>query len=167
MPLPFTISDLRQRPEFFDIVAERIWRAWWQAQGTPFDYISDRLHEIMTASPIPLAFVAHDREIFLGTASVIASDLPERPQLTPWVAAVWVEQSARRCGVGGALVNHATQACRASGFEHIYLCARPHMTRFYEKLGWKIIERGVGEHRLNVFVQNAVAEATAIRDSRP
>jgi hypothetical protein len=26
MPLPFTISDLRQRPRVFDIVADRIWR---------------------------------------------------------------------------------------------------------------------------------------------
>jgi hypothetical protein len=31
MSLPFTISDLRQRPEFFDIVAMRIWQAWRQA----------------------------------------------------------------------------------------------------------------------------------------
>src|ERR1700682_478383 len=28
MSLPFTISDLRQRPEFFDAVADRIWQAW-------------------------------------------------------------------------------------------------------------------------------------------
>ena len=121
----------------------------------------------MTASPIPLALVAHDREIFLGTASVIASDLPERPLLTPWVAAVWVEQRARRCGVGSALVGHATQTSRALGFEHIYLCARPDLTGFYEKLGWKIVERGVGEHRLNVFAQNAVPGAGAVSRSQP
>jgi len=28
MPLAFTVSDLRQRPEFFDSVADRIWQAW-------------------------------------------------------------------------------------------------------------------------------------------
>ena len=37
MPRAFTISDLRQRPEFFDPVAERIWRAWWKVYGHPLD----------------------------------------------------------------------------------------------------------------------------------
>src|SRR5258708_17317180 len=82
--MPFTISDLRQRPEFFDTVADRIWQAWWKDGGHPLDYISGRLRENMNATPIPFALVAHDGKSFLGTASVIASDLPERPQLTPW-----------------------------------------------------------------------------------
>src|SRR6202521_6050574 len=124
MSLPFTISDLRQRPEIFDAVADRIWRAWWQADGHPLDYISSRLRENMNATPIPFALVAHDGETFLGTASVIASDLAERPQLTPWVAAVWVEPEARGRGVGGALVDRATRDCFALGFARAYLCAR-------------------------------------------
>src|ERR1700687_4196976 len=105
--MPFAISDLRQCPEFFDIVADRIWQAWWKADGHPLDYISGRLRENMNATPIPFALVAHDGKSFLGTASVIASDLPERPQLTPWVAAVWVEAHARRGGGGGGRVTTA------------------------------------------------------------
>src|ERR1700682_1881021 len=108
MSFPFTISDLRQCPVFFDTVADRIWQAWWEASGTPVDCISGRLRENMEATPIPFALVAHDGGTFLGTSSVIASDLAERPQLTPWVAAVWVEAQARRRGVGGALVQRAT-----------------------------------------------------------
>jgi hypothetical protein len=79
--MPFTISDLRQFPEFFDIVAERIWQAWWKADGHPLDYISGRLRENLSDTPIPFALVAHDGETFLGTASVIASDLAERPEI--------------------------------------------------------------------------------------
>ncbi|MEI9926215.1 MAG: GNAT family N-acetyltransferase [Bradyrhizobium sp.] len=60
--------------------------------------------ENLTDTPIPLALVAHDGDAFLGTASVIPSDLAERPQLTPWIAAVWVEPQARRHGTGSALV---------------------------------------------------------------
>ena len=89
----------------------------------------------MEATPIPFALVAHDGERFLGTSSVIASDLEERPQLTPWVAAVWVEEAARRRGVGAALVNRAAQDCFALGVVSVYLCARPRMTRFYEAAG--------------------------------
>ena len=128
MSHPFTISDLRQRPKFFDTVADRIWQAWWQPNGYPLEYISTRLRENMDATPIPFALVAHDGERFLGTSSVIASDLEERPRLTPWVAAVWVEENARRHGVGEALVNRAAQECFALGIPRIYLCARPRMT---------------------------------------
>jgi GNAT superfamily N-acetyltransferase len=107
----------------------------------------------MRDTPIPLALVAHDGGTFLGTASVIASDLDERPELTPWVAAVWVEERARGHGIGAALVNGATQACFKLGFPRAYLCARARMTGFYEGLGWKLIERRVGHHQLNVFVR--------------
>jgi GNAT superfamily N-acetyltransferase len=157
MPLPFIISDLRQRPEFFDTVADRIWRAWWKEIGTPVDYISGRLHENMNAEPLPIALVAHDGAEFLGTSSVITSDLEQRPQLTPWVAAVWVDPQHRTRGVGSALVERATRDCFALGIARAHLCARPALTEFYQRLGWIPIERGVGEHSLTVFIQDALA----------
>jgi GNAT superfamily N-acetyltransferase len=154
-PLPFTISDLRQRPEFFDTVADRIWRFSWKDAGTPLDYISGRLLENLNAEPLPIALVAHDGAEFLGTASVIASDLEERPQLTPWVAAVWVEPHARSRGVGSALVERAARDCFALGIARAYLCARPARVSFYERLGWIPIEHNVGEHGLTVFIKDA------------
>jgi GNAT superfamily N-acetyltransferase len=154
-PLSFTISDLRQRPEFFDIVADRIWRATWKENGYPLEYISGLLCENMNPDPLPIALVAHDGTEFLGTSSVIASDLEERPQLTPWVAAVWVEPHARSRGVGGALVGRAARDCFALGIARAYLCARPVLTSFYQRLGWIPVERGVGAHGLTVFIQDA------------
>jgi GNAT superfamily N-acetyltransferase len=153
--ITFTISDLRQRPEFFDIVADRIWRASWKEIGYPLDYITGRLTENLNAEPLPIALVAHDGARFLGTASVIVSDLDERPQLTPWIAAVWVEPQARSRGVGGALVERATHDCFALGVNRAYLCARPALSGFYEPLGWIPVERGVGAHGLTVFIRNA------------
>jgi N-acetylglutamate synthase-like GNAT family acetyltransferase len=153
--MPFVISDLRQRPQFFDIVADRIWQAWWQPRGFSREHIAMRLTENMADAPIPFALVAHDGERFLGTSSVITSDLDERPQFTPWVAAVWVEEDARKHGVGGELVNRATEDCFALGEKRVYLCARARMAGFYERLGWTMIERGVGPHELDVFFREA------------
>jgi GNAT superfamily N-acetyltransferase len=164
----FTISDLRQRPEFLDTVADRIWQAWWRDSGHPLSRISGRLRdENLSADPIPFALVAHDGEAFLGTVSVIASDLAERPQWTPWVAAVWVEPEARRRGVGGALVNQATRDCFALGFGRAYLCARARLLAYYEGLGWTPIERDVGPRRLSVFIREVNPEAGPINRSRP
>lgn len=156
MPSPFTISDLRQRPEFIDTVAMRIWHTWWRDSGRPLDTISGRLrHENLNPDPIPFALIAHDGVEFLGTSSVIASDLAERPQFSPWVAAVWVEPQARRRGIGAALVDHAMQGCIALGIGRVYLCARPERSGFYEALGWTPIERNVGSHHLSVLIRDA------------
>jgi GNAT superfamily N-acetyltransferase len=160
--ISFAISDLRQRPEFFDTVADRIWRAWWKEVGYPLDYITGRLNENLNAEPIPIALVAHDSAKFLGTVSVIASDLEERPQFTPWVAALWVEPHARSRGVGAALVGRAAHDCFALGIGRAHLCARPARSGFYEKLGWIPIETDVGEHRLTVFIMDADPQRPAI-----
>ena len=163
MSLPFVISDLRRHPAFFDTVADRIWRAWWEPNGYPLEHITTGLSRNMEATPIPFALVAHVGTRCLGTASVIASDLEERPELTPWVAAVWVEDDARRHGVGSALVNRAAQECFALGVDRAYLCARPRMTGFYEGLGWIIAERKVGPHQLSVFFQDAGGRGVSSR----
>src|ERR1700730_14975485 len=118
-----TISDLRQQPAFFDTVGDRIWRAWWQPHGYPLAYITERLRENVNAAPIPFALVAHFGATFAGTASVIVSDLPERPHYSPWVAALSCQPEYRHRGVGGALVEHAAEACFLLGVERAYLCA--------------------------------------------
>ena len=85
---PFVVSDLRKHPHFSAEIADRIWRAWWAKRGVPLSYIVGRVADTLAAAPIPRCFVAHDGDRFLGTASVIDSDLDERPDLSPWVAAV-------------------------------------------------------------------------------
>jgi GNAT superfamily N-acetyltransferase len=159
MPLALSISDLRQRPDFFDVVADRIWQAWWRPHGHPLDYVRDRLAENMSPAPIPLALVAHNGGEFLGTSSLIASDLEERPKLSPWVAAVWVEPHARRHGVGAALVDHAAEACFGLGIARAYLCARKERTGFYQRLDWTLVEEDVGPFHLGVFIRDAEAKA--------
>ena len=70
---------------------------------------------------------------------------------------MWVEETARGRGIGAALVDAAARASFALGFARTYLCARARMTRFYERLGWTLIERRVGPHQLNVFVQESAS----------
>ena len=154
MSLTPTISDLRQKPEFFDTVADRIWRAWWEPNGVPLAYITGRLRENMVAGPIPRAFVAHVGGEFAGTASLIASDLDERPLYTPWIAAVWVEPGFRSRGIGRQLVDHAAQYAFGLGVPRVYLTARPARRSYYEGLGWTPIEDGVGDLQMTVFVRN-------------
>jgi GNAT superfamily N-acetyltransferase len=152
-----TLSNLQDRPEFFDTVADRIWRAWWQPHGVPLAYIAGRLQETITAASMPRAFVAHDGKMFAGTASVIASDLDERPQYSPWVAAVWIEPQFRSRRIGRRLIAHAADHAFNAGVPRVFLTARPARRSLYESLGWDVVEEGVSHLQLTIFSRNAPA----------
>lgn len=148
-----TISSLQDRPDFFDDVADRIWRAWWEPHGVSRDYIAGRLKETLAATALPRAFVAHAGDVFAGTASVIESDLDERPQYTPWVAAVWIEPQFRSRQIGRKLISHAADHAFAAGAPRVYLTARPARRSLYEELGWLVVEEDVGELAMTIFAR--------------
>jgi GNAT superfamily N-acetyltransferase len=150
-----SISDLRDRPEFEPLLADHIWRAWWQARGAPLGLIASRVAQNLGPGPIPSAYVAHVGARFLGTASAITADMAERPDYAPWVAAVWVEPEARGAGLGAALVRHAAEAIFRAGFHRAYLSATRHRRSFYEGLGWRVLEEDIGDDRMTVFFRSA------------
>jgi GNAT superfamily N-acetyltransferase len=150
----FSVSDLRQRPEFFDTISSRIWQAWWKQRGFPLKYIAGRLREHLDANPIPFALVAHDGPTFKGSTLVIDSDMDDRPQYSPWVAALWVDAENRKQGVGAALIDYAARAAFAVGIGRVYLCATRINRNFYLKRSWTKIEEDVGEDLLMVMVRD-------------
>lgn len=124
---------------------------WHHAQWSylrPGDTIEGRMarmQERLGRDQIPTTFVAYtttedDTEIVVGSASLLEQDLDTRPDLSPWLASVYVAQEHRRQGIGSALVRHATEKAAALGVETLYLFT-PDKERFYERLGWSVIER--------------------------
>lgn len=161
MTMGITISNLSDRPEFFDQIADRIWRAWWQPNGVPLEYITERMKEGLASGGMPRAFVAHEGGVFAGTASVIASDLDERPQYTPWVAAVWIEPKFRSRRIGRQLIAHAARYALSLGVPKVYLTARPSRRSLYEELGWNVIEEGVGDLDFTILTWDATSAGLA------
>jgi len=149
------ISDLRQCPEFLDLVVDRLWHAWWHDSSYDLPKFRTLVARALETGPVPSAFVAHEDGVFLGTASVIENDLAERPQYQPWVAGVWVEEAARSRGIGRLLVAHAAEAIFAAGFRDAYLYAAAHRVSFYTGLGWQVVEEDVGAERVTVFTRAA------------
>lgn len=154
----FRIDDLAGAPEFFDTVADRIWRQWHAPRGASLAELRTRLEDNISGQPLPKAFVARDGATFLGTISLISSDLDERPDLGPWAAALWVEPAARSRGVAAALLDRAIGAGLAIGAPHVYLCAQTRLAAFYLDRGWRLMETDVGPRALSVFRKTCAQE---------
>ena len=133
-------------------VAERLWKAFWHHRGTPLAQISDGLDVLLKADgAIPFALVAEIDGWPCGNALVIDNDESAKPDLAPWLAALWVDEDVRGQGIAGALLEEAVRRCAGLSVPRLYLNSRPVLQDFYTARGWRILERGVGAHGVTVY----------------
>jgi len=64
-------------------------------------------------------------------------DLISRQDLTPWLAALYVDEEFRSQGLGQQLQAFVLEQSRRSGFREVYLYAE--FTGYYERFGWQYI----------------------------
>ncbi len=148
----FEILDLRERPHYAAAVGERIWRAFWRHKGRPLRAFQDGMQNFLEPTTrIPFALVAERDGRLCANLLVIESDEPARPELTPWIAAVWVDEDTRKQGVAAAMLREGIARSAALGVERLYLSSRPALRDFYVGLGWRPIEEDVGEGKLIVY----------------
>ena len=99
-----------------------------------------RLEACCGRGGVPSVLVALDAGALCGSAMLIANDMETRPELSPWLAGVYVVDTCRGCGIGSALVKRVESTASALGGRRLYLYT-PDATDFYAGLGWAVDER--------------------------
>ncbi|WP_447893902.1 GNAT family N-acetyltransferase [Vreelandella sp. GE22] len=89
---------------------------------------------------VPSLFVALKSGVAVGTASLIADDVTSRPELTPWLASVYVLPEWRGRGIASRLVQRVEREARENAIARFYLYT-PDQQALYQRLGWQEIER--------------------------
>ena len=115
----------------------------------PDDSIEQRIARLQVhlgQEPIPTTFVAlssvEGRGVkVVGSASLFPHDMDTHPELTPWLASVFVAPQHRGQGIGTALIRRVIQQARTLGISQLYLFTTPDKEGFYARLGWSLIER--------------------------
>jgi GNAT superfamily N-acetyltransferase len=151
MEAGYSIADFADHPDLVPTASERIWTAWWQGSGQTAQDVDDHIRVMFDSADVPFALVALRDGAFAGVALAIASDMDERPQYSPWVAALWVDPEHRGKGVAAALVETAVQRAFGQGHETVYLCSQPSLRDLYLHLGWQIVEEHAGANDLIVY----------------
>jgi predicted N-acetyltransferase YhbS len=139
--LSMQIIDLKQQPQHIPAIAAWHFAEWAHLNpGRTQLWLEQHMQCYLADAFIPSMFIALDDESqrVLGTSSLIAHDLAERPDLTPWLANVYVDASQRGKGLGRQLVVHAMQQAKQAEINTLYLFT-PDQQAFYARLGWQYL----------------------------
>lgn len=142
------IDFLADCPEYLPALAGWLHGEWGHLYpGATLETRTRALENQMRRGEIPSTLVAHQNGIPMGTASLIASDLGTRPDMTPWLASVFVPAQCRKRGIAAQLVAAVSDAAGKLGFDRYYLWTDKEMA-YYAKMGWKPLfeEQYLGKH---------------------
>ena len=137
------IVSLVERPDLVDTVARWQWLEWGQRQGATVEQIASFVRDYCTARDVPQGVVLLEGGVAAGTATLEHADLDARPDLTPWLANVFVAPEFRGRGHARRLVRHIEAAARTGGTDILYLHTES-ATALYAGLGWT--EIGTADH---------------------
>lgn len=134
------ILKLRDCPQWLDRGA-----AWFHAKwGVPLEAYRESMAAcVKNLGAVPQWYVAVDGNAIVGGLGVIENDFHSRADLAPNVCAVYVEESHRRRGVAGALLNCVCADMAALGVDTLYLLTDH--TAFYERYGWEFLCMAQGD----------------------
>jgi N-acetylglutamate synthase-like GNAT family acetyltransferase len=133
------IITLADAPGYIDTLAK--WHhQQWQAlnPGQTLEQRLQKMQRYLAGSFIPGAYVACDGRL-LGSAAIVECDMDSRPELSPWLASVYVDFPYRREGIGSMLVQHVIEQASLQGIKRLYLFT-PDQVAFYQQLGWQVLE---------------------------
>lgn len=89
---------------------------------------------------IPSIFIATSGNQLIGSAALVQNDMDTKPDLSPWLAAVYVKEGFRHQGLATELIARCEEEAVRSNVAAWYLYTES-ASRLYEKLGWHHLER--------------------------
>jgi len=127
------------RPDLVPMVAGWLWREFLQADGYTLEQVVDIVAGAVAHSGPPQCFVLLADGEPVGTATLATEDLDERPDLTPWLAGVFVVPEERGQGHVVPLIDAVEAACRSASIRELWLYTNT-AERVYARAGWRIFE---------------------------
>ncbi|MBK5374139.1 GNAT family N-acetyltransferase [Pseudomonas sp. TH43] len=139
------IEYLCDHPELIEELAELNFKEWGEFRpGDTLEARTERMRAACGKGAIPSVVVAIEKGTLLGGALLIDSDMKTRPELTPWLAGVYVKTEQRGRGVASQLVKRIVEEAAALGVPQLYLYTDAAQS-LYARLGWEVIEDVVYE----------------------
>jgi len=134
-----SIVSTIDRPDLVEVTVRWRWEEWSRGKEPFEDALSRAQRATEARLKIPQTFVLLDDTEPVGTASLTEHDLDERPDLTPWLAGVFVAPHARGRGHAAKLVAAVEEEARRQSIATLWLYTRT-AERIYARVGWQTVE---------------------------
>ncbi len=133
------IVNLRDRLEFFDNVVVSLWKQWGTEKN--HNFFNSLVRNIVNneSEDVPQVYIAIEEDKFIGVTALLRNDLKSRQDLFPWFACLYVVEQERGRKVGRLLEAHCESRVKEMGYKKLFLITE--LENYYEKTGWKFIER--------------------------
>jgi len=135
------IFDLKEKAEHIPTLAAWHHEAW--SHLNPAGSIEKRIEKMqnyLADTSVPKMFVWVEGDSVVGSAGILNSDMDTKPELTPWLASVYVKSDRRNEGIGAALVKKVMQHAQALGHAELFLFTQDKES-LYKRIGWETISR--------------------------
>ncbi len=138
--MKITIKHLFEAPNHTTEVADWIYQEFWADKNElSARDLEKLLRAAKTPDQLPLSLVAMIDKKVIGTINFIINDDSDRPELTPWLAALIVKPNLRKQGIGSQLVNALLNKAKDLHIKKVYLGTDN--PDFYTNLGAKKHEK--------------------------
>ena len=144
-PTHVEVKQLSECPEHLLAVGTWIYEEWWKRPNSTSEVVLRLLRSHTEKDKVPFTVVALTNGQPVGSCCVIENDCVHRPQYAPWVAAVYVKPELRGQGVASALLQEAARIAARVPVQGLYIDCHVKTAPVYEKSGWTILEREVGD----------------------
>ena len=135
------IVYLDEMPEAIEVLAPAFYEEWRAYdESVTLAHVTARFTACLQRDALPLALVARDGPVVLGTVGLRWDSISTRPWLGPWLAALWVHPARRRQGFGTQLIRAAEHAAARLGIPELY-AGTSSAVRLFERTGWSAIEQ--------------------------
>ena len=151
------IEYLEDRPECIAELADLHFAEWsYLNPGETLEGKAEYLKSNCGRNGVPSFVIAVEGTVLMGSASLIAHDMDDRPDLTPWLADVYVKSKFRRQGVATALIRRIEAEAKSAGIARLFLYT-PDAAELYRHLGWTIFEK-CRYHGVDVVIMTKVIQ---------
>ena len=124
----------------------------WGNRKTPEEmkmYIHDKKEKIHNGDKTISILGLIDNNIMVGFISLFKYDGPERQDLTPWYATMYIKEEYRKKGYSKLLNNAILKEASKLGYKRVYL--KTDLNNYYEKFGAKYLDKLNNGEKLYYF----------------
>ena len=156
--MPHAIVTNTERPDLVPVTARWRWEAFQQGQGRSLAEVTAAEAVGAASASLPRTFVLLVDGEPVGMASLAAHDLDTRPDLTPWLAGVFVAPHARGRGHAVRLVAAVEAEAVARGIPTLWLYTRS-AEGLYARIGWRTVEMVSYREKVYALMQRDLSDS--------